>query len=65
MNEQAQIILKYLEDAYIGAKMMEDVDTQLRVSRAITALKAPTDMDIFTEEFQKAFVIFDVGISYE
>ena len=35
--DQKAVIMEYLEDAYSGAKMMDDVDTMRRLSRAILA----------------------------
>ena len=32
---QKQNVIKFLEDAYSGAKMMDDVDLMIRLSRAI------------------------------
>lgn len=50
-SQQICIILDYLETAHSGAKMMGDIETMLRLARAIVALKAPIDEDIFTQEF--------------
>ena len=36
-NKQEEIILDYIENAYTGARMMEDVEMMCRLSRAITA----------------------------
>lgn len=36
-NKQAEIILDYLETAYTGARMMDDVEMMCRLSRAIIA----------------------------
>jgi hypothetical protein len=36
-NEQTKVILEYLENAYTGAKMMNDVEMMCRLSRAILA----------------------------
>lgn len=37
MNEQEQAILTYLENAYTGARMSDDVDAMVRIARAIEA----------------------------
>ena len=36
-DEHKNAILDYLEEAYVGAKMMDDVETMCRLSRAILA----------------------------
>lgn len=46
MDEQKQVILDYLEQAYSGAKMMDDIEVQCRLSRAIIAFS----YDNFEEE---------------
>lgn len=38
-------ILQYLEDAYTGARMNDDLDAMVRIARAIEAFKLPTDLD--------------------
>lgn len=45
MNEmnQKEVILNYLEYAYSGAKAMDDVETMIRLTRAIVAF----DCDVF------------------
>lgn len=50
-------IVEYLETCYSGAKMSDDVEGMCRISRAIAALQADTEMEIFTEEFQMAYVM--------
>lgn len=55
LNKQLKVIEKYLEDAYSGAKMMNDVDAMCRISRAIGALKADPTIEIFTEEFKESY----------
>lgn len=54
MNDQEKNILEYLENSYIGAKMMDDISAMVRIARAIDAFKAdpetPED-EIFTEHF--------------
>ena len=45
-----------LENSYTGAIMMDDVDAVLRISRALAALDAPIEMDIFTEEFNAFYM---------
>lgn len=46
MDNQKQVILDYLEQAYSRARMMDDIETQCRLSRAIIAFS----YDNFEEE---------------
>lgn len=50
MSKQENEILRYLEDSYCGAKMMEDEECMLRISRAIAAFKSDVTKDIFKED---------------
>lgn len=56
-NEQKEIILEYLENAYTGAKMMDDVEMMCRLSRAILAF-CYDDMEHTPtwEEMQEAYM---------
>lgn len=56
IKTQMSTVLDYLETAFCGAKMMDDVEMMTRLARAIAALKAPTDKDIFTQEFMEEYV---------
>lgn len=56
MSKPQQEILEYLEHSYTGARMMDDVETMTKLSRAIAAFNAPTDKDIFTEEFMEEHI---------
>lgn len=51
MNKQMNEIKEYLENAYSGAKMMDDIEGMTRISRALVALQADVKKDIFTKEF--------------
>ena len=51
MTDNQKSILKYLENSYSGAKMMDDVETQERIARAIIAFEADPEMEIFSKEF--------------
>ena len=51
-----EIIKNYLENALTGAKMEDDLEMQLRLSRAIVAFEADTEEDIFTDEFVEKIV---------
>lgn len=46
MNEYELQILKFLEQSYCGAKMMEDESCKIRLSRAISAFAADINEDI-------------------
>jgi hypothetical protein len=55
MNEHMNIIKDYLEHSYSGAKMMDDVESMLRISRALAALQADVYDEIFKEEFLEKY----------
>ena len=57
MNEQVKIIKEYLENSYSGAKMMDDAEGMTRISRALAALQADVDVDIFAKDFVEEWVI--------
>lgn len=50
-EKNKELILDYLEKSYSGAKMMDDIEIQIRVGRAIEAFKADVEDDIFKEGF--------------
>ncbi|GEM_PF-2807772 len=54
-KQQIDIINEYFEQAYVGASMMDDQDSMTRIGRAIAALNANIEKDIFTEEFNKKY----------
>lgn len=56
MNERLKEIENYLETSYCGAKMMDDVESMSRIARALAALKANPEMEIFTDEFQEVYL---------
>ena len=56
IKTQISTVLDYLETAFCGARMMDDVEMMTRLARAIAALEAPTDKDIFTQEFMEEYV---------
>lgn len=49
-------IREMLEYAYDGANAMDDAESALRISRALAALNAPTDINIFTKKFDKIYI---------
>jgi hypothetical protein len=57
--DQKAVILEYLENAYSGAKMMNDVEMMCRLSRAILAFdyddlaKSPTWDEMMTSYMEK------------
>ena len=48
-------IREYLEDAYTGARALDDYEAQIRIARAIAAFNADPEMEIFTEEFKEKY----------
>jgi len=58
MNEQELSIVDYLEKCYVGARMGDDVQCMVRLSRALAAFKfdplaAPEGM--FSREFLETY----------
>ena len=54
MNKQEKEILKYLEQSYSGAKMMNDESCQIRLARAIAAFNSDPEVSafaLFTNKF--------------
>ncbi len=57
-------ILDYLECNYSGAKMNDDVITQLKIARAITAFNADVNIEIFDKKFIEEYSqMYDWSIS--
>ena len=52
-DEMIDEILNFLEESYIGARIRGNEYGMLKIAHAIAALKAPVNMEIFTEEFKK------------
>lgn len=50
-EKNKELILDFLEKSYSGAKMMDDIEIQIRVGRAIEAFRADVEDDIFKEGF--------------
>lgn len=59
MSKQIKEIKQYLEYTYTGARKIGTVEDCLRISRAIAALEADTEEEIFTEEFKKKYYCGD------
>lgn len=56
-DEQKKVILDYLEEAYVGAKMMDDVETMCRLSRAVLSFSYDDLEHMPTwEEMQEAYM---------
>ena len=56
MNKATEEILIYLRNCYSGAKMMEDIECQVRISRAIAAFNTDPETpaeELFTDKFLK------------
>lgn len=56
-TKQYSIILADLENALTGARMLDDTEMVLRLSRAIAAFEADVNKDIFIENFVEDIVI--------
>ena len=52
-NKTLDDVLEYLEMSYVGANALDDMVAMIKISRAIAALKAPVNMDIFTRKFEE------------
>lgn len=50
-EKNKELILDFLEKSYSGAKMMDDIEIQIRVGRAIEAFRADVEDAIFKEGF--------------
>lgn len=59
MSNQIKEVENCLELAYSGAKMMDDDDAMCRIARALAALKADPEMEIFTEEYQEVYLTIE------
>lgn len=58
MNKQEKIILDYLNQSYVGARMSEDIGCMVRLERAIAAFSVdPEEFPEvpFTEEFEQYY----------
>lgn len=45
-EEQQKQILKWLQNAYIGARAYDDLDTMTRLARAMKAFELPVSKDV-------------------
>ena len=50
MTKQYKEILEYLQNSHSGARMMKDMELELRIARAIIAFEADTHEDIFVDD---------------
>ena len=46
MEDKIMEIMAYLKEAYVGAKMMDDVEAMCRISRAIVMMETPSEVDV-------------------
>lgn len=60
-EESLADVRQMLAHAYTGARAMDDVEGMTRVARAIAALDAPVDMDIFTKRFEDWHTAHECG----
>ena len=56
MNKEINNVIEFLEYCFIGARALDDYENMVKFSRAIAALKAPADMEIFTKKFQNWYI---------
>lgn len=59
MTDHIKEIEKYLECAYSGAKMMDDLDAMCRIGRALAALKADPELEIFTDQYKEIYAAME------
>ena len=52
-SEKVNPLIEVLETSYTGARLMDDAFAMISISRAIAALKAPVEMEIFTDYFKE------------
>lgn len=50
---QMDDVLEYLEMSYVGANALDDFEAMVKIERAIAAIKAPADKEIFTKKFKE------------
>ena len=55
-QEQINIIVEYLDQWYVGARMMDDIELMIRVERALAAITTPSSTDVFLPEFEKQYL---------
>lgn len=56
-KKQKEKVIEYLENTYMGAKMVGDDEVMLRTSRALLAFKANLHKDIFSEDAVLEFLL--------
>ena len=57
MNRNIKDCISYLELSYSGAKMWDDTESMTRISRALIALQADINKDIFNKEFLESIIV--------
>lgn len=61
MNNDNVPVLDFLENAYAGARMVDDDDMAVRIARAIAAFKSDPKMIVFTDEFCRWYFELNFG----
>ena len=56
-KQQYQVIKDYLEQAYTGARMSDDVETQTRLARALIAFESDPEKDIFLDNVIEDYIV--------
>lgn len=55
--DQGGLCNEWTQNSYRGAKMMDDIEAMCRIARAIVALKADPQIDIFKDEFKERYIL--------
>ena len=55
-QEQINIIVEYLDQWYVGARMMDDIEIMIRVERALAAITTPASEDVFLPDFEEKYL---------
>lgn len=56
-KQQYQVIKDYLEQAYTGARMSDDVEIQTRLARALIAFESDPEKDIFLDNVIEDYIV--------
>jgi hypothetical protein len=56
-KQQYQVIKNYLEQAYTGARMSDDIETQTRLARALIAFESDPEKDIFLDNVIEDYIV--------
>lgn len=59
-NKTLDDVLEYLEMSYVGARALDDMVAMVKISRAIAAIKAPVNKEIFTRRFMEWYTEHEI-----